>query len=508
MIPTCSRIPLALLGVALLLMMCPWLTIASERDFASVPFQVSEAKALNGQLETSPAPAGSGVSQMFHLKGQNAAIRVVLDLGEPMEIQSLNLTIPNEKLHTFLNEVSVGPDWRKARPLLGRRINLPSWTGGTSHIPLPSDTVGRYLVLEFSAGYFDGGIQDIQVIARKNVPERHLLFWAGDVQGDYLQKMDFLANDLKVTDIWLDYVETAFPQTNRNGSIETMQAASILDQFKRRGIRYWLGEHEGFCSLVNSPADLRDEQRWQTTYRMLRDVYSRAKAAGFHGLVMDAEDYDEVTEATKKQYADFTEHVTAWSFKEEYGPTGLYYQRGLEFGRLLKEVWGCPIIQLYEARLYADKNDARAGNYWWLKGIYDAGNTDISIATEKSYGAGNSEIPVKKGGLEFLHRWFVRLPGLFDEIRTAYPFVRRVIPGFHPWNTRTEEPLYLPKYFREQLEDARKLTTAYWIYTEGNTKAGDPREMVKKEELAPYQITADDYLDVSREFPIPRDDPR
>ena len=468
-----------------------------------LPYHIVEAAALRGSFENPESVKGSG-AELFFVKGQNATARLMLDLGEPSEVQALRITTPAGNFHTCLSECSIGSNPDTLRKLFGRVFNLPSWKeGGTIEITLPADTVGRYLALDFTAGYTEGAIKKIELIGRKNIPERHLLLWASDLDRDYRPKMDFFANDLQLTDIWLDYVETAFPQTNLNSSIDTLVQSGVLKEFKKRGIRYWLGEHEAFCSLVNSPEQLRDEVRWMATIRNARAVYSRAKAAGFHGLKIDAEDYDVVPADVKEKYKDDTDHVTGWAFKEEYGYTGLYYRRGLEFGKVLKEVWDCPVIQLYEARIYADKNDSRQGNYWWLKGMHDAGVSDISIAVEKSYGAGNNEIAQDPTCGEHLYRWFIRLPELCDAVQKAYPFARRVIPFFHPWNTRTGAPMYLPKYLQEQLVDATNITTAFGLYLEGNNSGGDPRDVLKADKLAPYGITADDYLEILRKFPAP-----
>ena len=468
-----------------------------------LPYHIVEAAALRGSFENPESVKGGGHGA-FLLTGENAAARLMLDLGNSSEVHAVRITTPPGNHHTFLTEVSIGSNPTTTRRLLGRSTNLPSWKeGGTVDVTLPADTVGRYLALDFTAGYTGGAVSKVALIGRKNIPERHLLYWAGDLDRDYRGKMDYLANDLGITDIWLDFIETAFPQTNKNASIDTLVESGVLKEFKKRGIRYWLGEHEFFCSLVNSPEQLRDEVRWMTTIRNARAVYSRARAAGFHGLKLDAEDYDVVPADVKEKYKDDTDYVTGWSFKEEYGYTGLYYRRGLEFGKVLKEVWDCPVIQLYEARIYADKNDSRQGNYWWLKGMHDAGVSDISIAVEKSYGAGNNEIAQDPTCGEHLYRWFIRLPELCDAVQKAYPFARRVIPFFHPWNTRIGAPMYLPKYLQEQLVDATNITTAFGLYLEGNNSGGDPRDVLKADKLAPYGITADDYLEILRKFPAP-----
>jgi hypothetical protein len=500
---TCTLILAASLGAAGFLTSAADAAPDGKKLYHEINYTIAEAKSLRGTA-TSPEAVTGGGQGAFLIKGENAAARLMLDLGKSSEVYALRITTPPGNHQTFLTEVSIGSNPTTTRRLLGRSTNLPSWKeGGTVDVTLPADTVGRYLALDFTAGYTDGAVSKVELIGRKNIPERHLLYWAGDLDRDYRGKMDYLANDLGITDIWLDFIETAFPQTNNNASIDTLVESGVLTEFKKRGIRYWLGEHEFFCSLVNSPEQLRDEVRWMTTIRNARAVYSKAKAAGFHGLKMDAEDYDEVPADVKEKYKGDTDHVTGWSFKEEFGYTGLYYRRGLEYGRMLKEVWDCPVIQLYEARIYADKNDSRAGNYWWLKGMHDAGVSDISIAVEKSYGAGNNEIAKDPTCGEHLYRWFIRLPELCDAVQKAYPFARRVIPFFHPWNTRTGAPMYLPKYLQEQLVDATNITTAFGLYLEGNTSGGDPRDVLKADKLAPYGITADDYLDVLKQSPNP-----
>ena len=500
---TCTLILAASLSAAGFLTSAAAAAPDDKKLYHEINYTIAEAKTIRGTATSPEAVTGGGVGA-FLLTGENAAARLMLDLGNSSEVHAVRITTPPGNHHTFLTEVSIGSNPTTTRRLLGRSTNLPSWKeGGTVDVTLPADTVGRYLALDFTAGYTGGAVSKVALIGRKNIPERHLLYWAGDLDRDYRGKMDYLANDLGITDIWLDFIETAFPQTNKNASIDTLVDSGVLTEFKKRGIRYWLGEHEFFCELVNTPDDLKDDVRWRSTLRQARQVYTKAKAAGFHGLKFDAEDYSVPGPEMKERYKEFTDHITGWGFKEEFGYGGQYYRRGLEYGRMLKEVWDCPVIQLYEARNYADKNDSRQGNYWWLKGMHDAGVSDISIAVEKSYGAGNNEIAQDPTCGEHLYRWFIRLPELCDAVQKAYPFARRVIPFFHPWNTRTGTPMYLPKYLQEQIVDATNITTAFGLYLEGNTSGGDPRDVLKADKLAPYGITADDYLDVLRKSPNP-----
>jgi hypothetical protein len=264
-------------------------------------------------------------------------------------------------------------------------------------------------------------------------------------------------------------------------------------------------EHEAFTAMVNGPEDLRDDLKWETTLRQMRRVYAQARALGFRGLVLDAEDYDGVSEAAKEKYEEAADFVDAWVFADEFGPAGMYYQRGLQFGRVLKEVWGCPLLQVYEARAYAGKDDCRAGNYWWLKGIHDAG-IEIWIATERTYGAGRGEMRPPDTP-EHLARWFVRMEEYLPRIHQAYPFAARVLPGFHPWNTRTRRPNYLPQYLDQQLRIARGCALGYWIYNEGNAHAGDPREVLDREFCKEHGVTPQDYLRVFARHPTCRRKP-
>ena len=86
----------------------------------------------------------------------------------------------------------------------------------------------------------------------------------------------------------------------------------------------------------------------------------------------------------------------------------------------------------------------------------------------------------------------------------AYPFLHRVLPGFHPWNCRTQLANYLPSYLDDQLDWARETTDAYWIYTEGTPYAGDPRDTINAEILSEYGVTAQDYLNVFEQHPTER----
>ena len=218
--------------------------------------------------------------------------------------------------------------------------------------------------------------------------------------------------------------------------------AGALKALQERGIRYWLTEHEALTFMVNSPEKLHDDQSWLTTFREMRRIYARARDLGFRGIVYDAEDYEGIPESVREKYKDVADHVCAWTFIEEFGLSGMYYHRGRQTGEAISGVWpGGVLIQLFEARMYDGIPGCRDGNYWWLKGIHDAG-VEIWIATEKTYGAGNGEMAAPDVA-EHLVRWFV------DRVRceqcTRIPVRYAGTAGYHPWNTRTKKPNYLPE---------------------------------------------------------------
>ena len=456
----------------------------------------------NGNMSNPEHAIDSDAKTAFSFELPNADVWMIVDLGDAYAIDAIRVTNGQKNMVIWLDEVWVSPDKEHFRPVLGRRINLPTWRAGdTEMVPLvPS--VARYVKIAFRGGGSQGEISEIAFEARKNYPERHLMCWAGDIERDYLRKLDYLANDLGATDLWLDYIATAFPQTNNNSGFEIWEQTGALKAFKKRGLRYWLSEHEAFTTMIGTPDALRDDLAWETTLRQMRKIYAKAYSLGFRGLVYDAEDYTHVPDAIKQQYADFADHVTPFSFFEEFGYGGYYYQRGLQVGRVIKESKLGTLIQVYEARMYAGKPGCRDGNYWWLKGIHDAG-VEIWVATEKTYGAGNREIPPIDSP-EHLHYWFVRLPQFMIEAHEAFPFAARILPGFHPWNTRTKAPNYLPRYFDEQLSLARNCTEAYWIYTEGTSNAGDPRDVLSREICTEHGVTPEQYLEVLSRHPTSR----
>ncbi len=138
--------------------------------------------------------------------------------------------------------------------------------------------------MEFQAGEACG-VGELEVYGRDNLPERHLMCWTGDYRRDVVEKIDFLANDLGATDLWLDYVETAFSQGNENAGLDRLVDTGLLEILRKRGIRYWLSEHEAFTHMVNSPEDLRDDRRWYTLFRQMKQIFSPARDLGFRGIV-------------------------------------------------------------------------------------------------------------------------------------------------------------------------------------------------------------------------------
>jgi hypothetical protein len=239
---TCTLILAAFLSAAGFLASAAAAAPDDKKLYHELDYTIAEAKTIRGTA-TSPEAVTGGGHGAFLITGENAAARLMLDLGNSSEVHAVRITTPPGNHHTFLTEVSIGSNPTTTRRLLGRSTNLPSWKeGGTVDVTLPADTVGRYLALDFTTGYTGGAVSKVALIGRKNIPERHLLYWAGDLDRDYRVKMDYLANDLGITDIWLDFIETAFPQTNNNASIDTLVESGVLTEFKKRGIRYWLGE--------------------------------------------------------------------------------------------------------------------------------------------------------------------------------------------------------------------------------------------------------------------------
>jgi hypothetical protein len=475
--------------------LCPCAAVAKSSEAGTIRgMKIVSAGGGNGNISHPEYSIDGDPKTAVSFELPNAVAWIVVDLGDAYAIDAVRITNGQKNMVIWLNEVSVSPDREHFRPLLGRRVNLPTWRGGDTEVVSLSPSVARYVKVAFCGGGPQGEIGEVAFDGHKNYPERHLMCWAGNIQTDYLVKLDYLANDLGATDLWLDYIETAFPQTNNNSGFETWEKSGALRAFKKRGMRYWLSEHEAFTTMVGTPEALRDDLAWETTLRQMRSIYAKAHSLGFRGLVYDAEDYVSVPDEVKKKYADFADWVTPFSFFEEFGYGGYYYQRGLQVGRAIKESHLDTLIQVYEARMYAGKPGCRDGNYWWLKGIHDAG-VEIWIATEKTYGAGNREIPQIESP-EHLHYWFVRLPQFMIDAHSAYPFAARIFPGFHPWNTRTHAPNYLPNYFDQQLGQAQDCTEAYWIYTEGTGSGGDPRDVLNRDICGKYGVTPEQYLEV------------
>jgi hypothetical protein len=229
---------------------------------------------------------------------------------------------------------------------------------------------------------------------------------------------------------------------------------------------------------------------------------------------MDAEDYQLPSDpAVLEKYLKVADHVDCWTFNDEFGFSGLYYQRGRQFGKVIRDVWGCPVIQFYEATMYAGIPGCRDGNYWWLKGMSDAG-VEIWVGTGKSYGAGNKELydPALECG-EVLFYSFIDLPAFIGEVHKRYPFAARVLPGFHPWVTEHPttypwpggRPNYLPKYLDEQFSITENGAFGCWIYNAGTPFAGDPRKVLTNEAfLKKHGLTAQDYIDVLKKHKTSR----
>ena len=474
----------------------------------------------------------------------NGGAEIVLDLGAPAVVSGLRLTAGPSGGPFHLDEVSVGgrrqnfeiieKGYKKGdqnlghhaeqgrvwganadghmRPLLGRKVNLVVKPGEVSEISLPP-SVARLVRVRVSASYQDKvGVAGIEVLGRpEHRMERHLLhWWAGNAQEDFVDAADYLAGDLGATDVWIDKIASAFTSTRPDFGFGSLTESGALDALKAKDIRYWLVEGEGFAGMVNSPEDLRNDLMWQTTLRRAREIFTEAKKLGFSGYVMDAEDYAlpsaEVTEAAKKKYG--FDHIDAWCFKDEFGPDGMYYLRGREFGRVVHEVWGpdAVMIQYYIPQVY---HDYRLGNYWWLRGMYDEG-VEIRVADQQTYGAGKGELyDASKGYADWTTRWFTNFPEKCRQVHELLPFVTKVYPGLHPWVTSHGAiPLYLPQYLDDQLDISGDYFDAVWIYNGGTPHGGDPRKVLDPEVMKKLQethgVTAEDYIKVFRKHPTTR----
>jgi hypothetical protein len=467
----------------------------SPRNLLENPkVKVTASYAERGSCDKAENLIDANVNTDFSITGEDATAFVVIDLGRGCVIESVEITNGKSNPVGWLNSLEVGPDPKHFRELLGRKVNLPVWRGGDSETISITPAVGRYVRIGFFSHRKTGAISGIKITGSENRPERHLMCWSTDVNRDFLSKMDYFQNDLKLTDVWLDYVKTAFYQGNDNSGLQIWIDSGALKEFQKRNIRYWLGEHEFFCALVNSPEDLLDDLRWNTTINQIKQVYSQAKELGFRGIVVDGEDYGGVTKEAWEKYSKFTSHPLGWSFQEHFGYNGMYYQRGLQVGKAIKSVWNPIVIALWEGIMFEDKHGAYDGHYWFFKGINDAG-LEIWIAPEKTYGAGNNEMK-HPDILPHLSHWLVKMPEFIPEVYKAFPFATRVLPGFHPWNTRIKRACYLPKYLDEQLRISENTVQGFWMYNEGNMHGGDPREVLDESFLKPYGVTAQDYIDV------------
>jgi len=320
--------------------------------------------------------------------------------------------------------------------------------------------------------------------------ERHLLGWTYNFQQDYANKVDYFDTEIGVTDIWMDWIQQVWPSTCPNVGFQALIDCGALPALKSRGIRYWFGEHEAFTTMVNHPDDLRNNSTWNSLCFKAKGTYKKAMELGFRGLALDAEDYTGVSQAAWDMYiGPNCDYVDAWCFSDEFGETGKYYTRGKQYGDAIKSVWpDCIVLQLYEACAYAGVPGCRAGNYWWLKGIHDAG-LEIWVATERTYGAGYGEM-----GSAFYQRWLVNMSTYVPYIQGLYPFASRIIPGFFPWDTGAGKPNYLPQYLDQQLDRANDYAYAHWIYTQGLTHGGDPRVTLDRNYCAGFGVTPEDYL--------------
>ena len=463
-----------------------------------IPLKIVETTARDAYANPEYAIDGDPTTE-FTINWANGGATLVYDLGGPTVVERVVIKSGPTGGPYHLGEVSVSPDKKNFRPLLSRAINLVTLPKGEARDLQLVPSVGRYISLYFGGGG-KVGIGEIEIYGRPNLPERHLChWWGGDTKADFLDAMDYL-DEIRVTDIWIDKIASVMTNSRPNYGFDVLVKSGVLKELKKRGINYWLSEDEGFGGLVNHPDDLRDERKWRTTLSHARQVYAQAKKLGFRGIAMDAEDYQTPADpAVLEKYGKAADAVECWTFYDEFGYAGHYYQRGLELGKVIQEVWGCPVIQFYEAVMYDGIPNCRDGNYWWLKGMSDAG-VEIWIGTEKSYGRGNKELYDPEVGYpEFVTHSFIDLPAFIGDVHRRFPFAARVIPGFHPWITGFGGgvPNYLPKYLDEQLSITENGAFGCWIYNGGTPHAGDPRKVLgNKEFLEKHRITAQDYIDV------------
>ncbi|MBQ7256717.1 MAG: hypothetical protein IJS60_03375 [Abditibacteriota bacterium] len=468
-----------------------------------IPTKTLYIEALQATIDNAKALTdGDPLTGLLFING-NQGLKTVLDLGAGYEIDHITI-INGEEGINWLTDLQIsafppkgfgieGPrEQEKMIKPLGRPVNLNHNGSAKTEITLPKGVVGRYIYLYLAGGGETASVNEIEIYGKYNKPERHLLYWHTDY--DQLKEEIPYLQEIGITDITLDYVESAFPQTNTNVGFNYLEKSGVLPALQKAGIRYWMDEHEAFCTMITSTESLNDETLWQTTIREMEKVYSKAKELGFTGIMFDAENYM----GPLPIRPEFTDHFTPWSFEEEWGYKGAYYHRGYEVGKIMSKTIGPNFINLYEARLYADRNDCRQGHYWFLKGMFDAGITNIRIATEKTYGAGKGELK-SDDTLDFITSWFCHPDEEVEWIWRSYPFISGVIPGFHPWNTRLKKPMYLPEYLKEQIEETQVNAPAFWIYNEGNPHAGNPIKTLDPDYCKEKGVNPEDYIKVLKE---------
>ncbi|MCC6446000.1 MAG: discoidin domain-containing protein [Armatimonadetes bacterium] len=208
--------------------------------------RVVSAEAASGQYSHPENAVDGNPASEFRFAWANGGASLVIDLGKPRVLFGARIVNGKSDQVFWVREIEVGADGKHWRRLLGREVNLPMWRGGDMlDISLPS-AVGRCVRVSFGGGREPGAIGEVAFLGQENRPERHLMCWSSDIRKGFLEKMDYLDSSLGVTDLWPDYVETAFPQTNRSSGFKIWEDTGALKQFRRRGIRYWLAEREAF----------------------------------------------------------------------------------------------------------------------------------------------------------------------------------------------------------------------------------------------------------------------
>lgn len=311
----------------------------------------------------------------------------------------------------------------------------------------------------------------------------------------------FWYHEIGITDVWLYSLKGVFPQDQRPSdqrSLSELAHDGVLVGYSANQIRYWwferpVPDYLYYSYRAQHPSvDDSDniwssrssaDGEWDVVCRRIGALYGSLRDAGFAGIVYDNEGYYSYKES---------ERPWVWGGHDgELGPDGNYYKRGLEVGAAISAVWP-------RARAIMVYSFGYPGEYWWYKGLHDAG-VDIYLGIEHSYGAG----PAKPGDHWYQHWWSRgELTGVVKEKCALFNFVpddRHIISGLFPIDFGRAEPNYDLTYFREQLRQASTLTGsgpfAVWIWPQGPFTPGSWKEV-----RYPEGVSREDYWRLMREY--------